>query len=73
MKGKLALELNDIIYRMGDKIVLQLYKKEELVEGTIVNIFKSVHQPHEIHINLKELPLHVSVNVEEVEKIYKVH
>ena len=73
MNVKLALDINEIIYRIGDKIALKLYNKEELVRGEISGIFKSVHPPCEIRINLKELPIYVSIGVDKIECIYKVY
>lgn len=73
MKGELALNVNGIIYKIDDKIALKLYDKDELAEGTISDIFKSVHSPYGIHINLKELPIHISIGIEEIECIYKVY
>lgn len=74
MSIKLALDVNGIIYRMGDKVELYLKDKNgEPISGTISGIFKSVHPPYEIRINLKELPIHESVGVNEVDYIYKVY
>lgn len=74
MNVKLALDINGVIYRIGDEVELDLKdKKVETINGTICGIFKSVHPPCEIRINLKELPIHVSIGVDEIECIYKVY
>jgi len=72
MSIKLALDINDIIYRIGDKIELHFTDKRDPITGTLNSIFKSVWQPYNICFNLKELPVHISIDTEDVEYIYKV-
>ncbi|MCK9326187.1 MAG: hypothetical protein M0P69_11915 [Bacteroidales bacterium] len=63
---KLSLKCKDKYIDIGDRVSINTQLNEEPIVGTIAGIFRSVWEPHNICINLKELPPHVSIDISEI-------
>lgn len=70
MKCKLALETENEIISIGDKVKIVMADKEKnIIKGTLSNIFRGVWSPYTICLNLKELPYNESISTNEILEI----
>lgn len=72
---KLALETDNDIIRIGDRIEIVLNNSDESkepIKGTLSNVFKSVWSPHVICIQLAEMKYYQSIEVTRIKRITKL-
>lgn len=69
---RLALDCGGELIRVGDKVEYHKRGEEDARLADLVGVFRSVHTPHEIHLNLSDRPYHCSVGVDELQLIHKV-
>lgn len=66
---KLALETGNGIIRQGETIAFLVKGEKELRQGTLNQVFTSVHMPHGICFGIAEEPYHKTHCVSDIEFI----
>lgn len=69
---KLALQTEDEIIQIGDKVEVLSKTSTEPITGTLDQIFKSVWAPYSICIHLKEMEPHLSIDISGAKYIKKL-